>query len=410
MSFRTGGIAVLAAVSLKSQTALTAKVAQLKKKIMDKHYSLALLVQEFILIACLWAVFITIGTESIRPTMDIRIWAWFFLIVLTSCGICIYYLWLVKGRQPSIFWGNEMLQLELDLKKSTLQLYRIQNQDPTTLDALILLGLKIFVWTGYLFTPMGSLILMVIGVDPTFYIVNYLMNSSPLTTLLLRTFTFNNAILLDSVILVARFVSVTVALYEGERVLFIVLGSVYIIIYTADTIVGLLQKTVHINRRRIQIGLFHRHIKLYVMLQLAVQAVEDIVKVTLSMGIVACMVVLVTMTFVSIRLRHLLPGYLLVFPIFTGVFSFFLGKTLLTKTGGIYKSIVGLLRSFRAVGIMRGMRRSVKQGYVRDVRRLSKLKIPIGIGSAVFATVNQNTNVGLTRLFVEITVNALILF
>lgn len=170
MSFRTGGIAVLAAVSLKSQTALTAKVAQLKKKIMDKHYSLALLVQELyvdrypvlykpslslyvsngrmhlisvtrpfdklqtiiplliltsILIACLWAVFITIGTESIRPTMDIRIWAWFFLIVLTSCGICIYYLWLVKGRQPSIFWGNEMLQLELDLKKCECYLVKI---------------------------------------------------------------------------------------------------------------------------------------------------------------------------------------------------------------------------------------------------------------------------------------------
>lgn len=251
---------------------------------------------------------------------------------------------------------------------------------------------------------------MILGFDPQSYVLSYLMTSWPMISILLRTLTFHSEPLLTVVILSGRFVTMTVALYEGERLLIIVLGSIYIIIYTAATVVGLLGKLVIINRRRIQIGLFHRHIRVYTMLILAVHAVEDIVNMTLSIVILATTVVLVTITFVSVRLGHLLPGYLVLIIVSAGIFGFLLAKTLLTKTASIFKNVVELLEAFKGVEIVGGMRRGVRLGYLRDVRRFDVLKIPIGVGSTVFTTVDKNTNVRLSRLFVEVSVNALILF
>lgn len=74
---------------------------------------LLIMVAEMILLV--WAASI-IGPGLARPAMDVRIWAWSFCVVLGLCGVCIYYLWLVEGKETLVFWANEMLQLELDLK------------------------------------------------------------------------------------------------------------------------------------------------------------------------------------------------------------------------------------------------------------------------------------------------------
>lgn len=62
-----------------------------------------------------------VAPRSSQAWMDVRIWAWSLMIVTSICGATVYYLWCVKEKKTTIFWTNEMLQLELDLKngKST---------------------------------------------------------------------------------------------------------------------------------------------------------------------------------------------------------------------------------------------------------------------------------------------------
>lgn len=56
------------------------------------------------------------------------------------------------------------------------------------------------------------------------------------------------------------------------------------------------------------------------------------------------------------------------------------------------------------------MRRDENKIYLKNVGRLSVMRIPIGEGDIVFTSVNGNLNVRLSSLFVELCVNALILF
>lgn len=249
---------------------------------------------------------------------------------------------------------------------------------------------------------------MVLGLDPQFYIVEYARTSYPLIFILGRALALNSDFLLRLCIVIGRFWLMTFALYEAERVMAITYGSMYIGIYTAGTLVGLISKIVTNNKRRIQVGLFHRHITYYTILQIGIQAVERMLKVSLLMEIFAATVGLVSITFVSVRLGHLLPGYLLLCAVFAGCFTFLLAKTVLSKTGRAFKNVMDLWRSFKGVDVLLGMRCGVRQWYLRDVRRLPVLKIPIGIGGIVFATLDENLNVRLSNLFIDLTVNALV--
>lgn len=199
-------------------------------------------------------------------------------------------------------------------------------------------------------------------------------------------------------------------IYEAERIFIICLVTIYTAIYSAELVVQLVRKVVARNWRKIQTGLSARHIRLYVIIQLAVQAVADMVKVTSLVAILAAAAVLVSITFVSVKLGHELPIYLVVVLASAGVFGFLMAKALLTKAGRMFKNLVELLGSFKGVEILKGMTPSVKMAYMRDVGRLSLIKIPIGVGNMVFATVNRNTNVDLSRLFIDATVNVLLLF
>lgn len=90
-------------------------------------------------------------------------------------------------------------------------------------------------------------------------------------------------------------------------------------------------------------------------------------------------------------------------------------KTVLSRTGGAFKN-ARLLRSFKEVDLLLGMRNDVKKIYLRNVGRLSVVKIPIGVGYAVFTTVNvknnvvRSLNVRLSSLLAELCVNVLLLF
>lgn len=143
------------------------------------------------------------------------------------------------------------------------------------LDTLILFGFKLFIWTSYLLTPLLTVILMVRGVDPQFYIVKYMRTAYLSIRILARAVTLNNNIFLRFVfeigLVIGRFFAMIVALYEVLRVMGAVFGSVYIIVNIATKIAELIPKIVMANRRRIQAGLFHRHILYYVMIQMAVQ-------------------------------------------------------------------------------------------------------------------------------------------
>lgn len=189
-----------------------------------------------------------------------------------------------------------------------------------------------------------------------------------------------------------------------------VFGSLYISVCIATTIVRLIAKILAVNMRGIHTGLFRQHISYYVILQMAVQAMEDTIKVSLLLEMFVTIVALVSVTFVSVRLGHVLPLYLLVSLISGGIFVFMLAKTVLSRSGEAFKNAKKLLRSFKGVGILLGMRPGVKQGYLKDVGRLSVFKIPTGVGGTVFTTVNEYLNVRLSSMFIELSVNALILF
>ncbi|OXA38388.1 hypothetical protein Fcan01_26888 [Folsomia candida] len=142
----------------------------------------------------------------------------------------------------------------------------------------------------------------------------------------------------------------TVALYNAERVMAILCAAVYITINSATTIVELLTKIVTLNRQKIQAGLFHGRIMYYVIIKIAVQIAEDMHKVTALVEILVTRVTLVTITYVSVRLGHLMSGSMLVFLVFVGVCMFLFAKTVLSKTGGAFKNSK-LLRSFKDVDI-----------------------------------------------------------
>lgn len=57
-----------------------------------------------------------VAPHSPKTWMDIRIWAWLFMTVIAICRAIVYYWWVVAEKKTTIFWGNAMLQLELDLK------------------------------------------------------------------------------------------------------------------------------------------------------------------------------------------------------------------------------------------------------------------------------------------------------
>ncbi|OXA42369.1 hypothetical protein Fcan01_22797 [Folsomia candida] len=116
---------------------------------------------------------------------------------------------------------------------------------------------------------------------------------------------------------------------------------------------------------------------------------------------------LVTITFLSVRLGHMMPGYLLVSLISVGIFGCALVKTVLTKMGGGFRN-ANLSRSFQEVGILQGMRRIVRMVYMRNVRRLPVIKIPVGLGGMVFMTVNKDINVKLSSLFIDLCVETLL--
>lgn len=49
----------------------------------------------------------------------------------------------------------------------------------THLDELNLLGFKLGVWIAYLLTPIATVIIMALGLDPLYYIVQYMLHVSP---------------------------------------------------------------------------------------------------------------------------------------------------------------------------------------------------------------------------------------
>ncbi|OXA49439.1 hypothetical protein Fcan01_15403 [Folsomia candida] len=141
----------------------------------------------------------------------------------------------------------------------------------------------------------------------------------------------------------------------------------------------------------------------------SLQIVEDMHKVTALIEILVTIVTLVTMTYVSVRLGHLMSSALLVFLVSVGVFMLLFAKTALSKTGGAFKN-AKLLGSFKNPNNLLGMRRDVKKSYVKNIGRLSVMRIPIGVGDIVFTTANGSLNSRLSSLFVELCVNALIFF
>lgn len=153
------------------------------------------------------------------------------------------------------------------------------------LDTLIFFAFKFVVWTGYLLTPAFTVVFMVNGLDPQFYLVEYIRTAYPLIWVLVRAVTLNNALLLlfglEMGLVIARFSAMTVALYEAERIMALVFESVYIIINIAINVARLIEKIVRINSRRIQAGLFHHQFVYYVKIQMAVQSVEDIIGMTM---------------------------------------------------------------------------------------------------------------------------------
>ncbi|OXA42371.1 hypothetical protein Fcan01_22799 [Folsomia candida] len=163
-------------------------------------------------------------------------------------------------------------------------------------------------------------------------------------------------------LVIARFSAMTVALYEAERIMALVFESVYIIINIAINVARLIEKIVRINSRRIQAGLFHHQFVYYVKIQMAVQSVEDIIGMTITIGRQAAVVFA---TGFSIRWNE--PEILLV------------------------------------------MRRGLKMVYVRNVGRLPVLKIPVGLGRLVFMRVDKHMNAKLSGLFVDLCVEALVM-
>ncbi|OXA38397.1 hypothetical protein Fcan01_26887 [Folsomia candida] len=115
---------------------------------------------------------------------------------MTVISICFDYLWLIKGKQTTLFVVNQMLQIELDLKNATKLLKQPEGQKNTIFDNFILLGLKLFLFIGYFLTPLLSVILMVNGLDPQFYFVEYVMRTYPLISFLARAVTFKRRLLL----------------------------------------------------------------------------------------------------------------------------------------------------------------------------------------------------------------------
>ncbi|OXA49440.1 hypothetical protein Fcan01_15400 [Folsomia candida] len=345
MHFRTAGYAVLAAVKLASLTKLNAKFDQFLKETMDKHYGLAILAQK---------LFVDRYPFLCKPAICLHI-AKVLVGIVYACG-----------RVVSI----------------------VAPQSPRA-------SMDIRIWAY--------------GLDPQFYIVEYARTAYPFLFVLGRAMTLNNPLIFKVLLSVGRFFTMTAALYEFERVMTILIGAVYTAINIDTTTVNLLTKIVTLNRQRIQGGQFHSHIMYYVMIQVAVQAVEDSLKVTLVMLIFVATVTLVTITFISVRLGHFLHGSLLVGLVSAGGFAFMLAKTILSRTGGAFKNS-RLLKSVKELHLLVGMRRGVKHVYLRNVGRLSVVKIPIGVGYAVFTTINGSLNVSLSSLLAELCVNTLILF
>ncbi|OXA38340.1 hypothetical protein Fcan01_26893 [Folsomia candida] len=123
------------------------------------------------------------------------------MTVISFCGAFLYYLWEIKAQETTIFWANEMFQLELNLRKANNLSKPSEAQSDAPLDTFILIGFKLFLWTGYLLTPLVSVLLMVEGLDPQFYIVEYSRTAYPFIFVLLRAVTLNNSVFLHIFIL-----------------------------------------------------------------------------------------------------------------------------------------------------------------------------------------------------------------
>lgn len=136
---------------------------------------------------------------------------------------------------------------------------------------------------------------------------------------------------------------------------------------------------------------------------------EDIVAVTSLMEIFVTTGTLVTITFITVRLGHTMSGYLLMTIVSAGVFAFLFAKAVISKFSVGFKNAT-LLRSFKGLEILLGMPPGVRRAYLRDVRRLPVIKIPIGLGGTVFMIINKDMNAKLSGLFIDLCMETLVLF
>lgn len=263
------------------------------------------------------------------------------------------------------------------------------------------------IWAFYIFTPIGTIFITYLNFDPLLPFFEFILSMFPTLRKILLLFALNSETLFTFGMFVTRVVSVTVFAYEAMR---IILFGISIVLVWGNVIISLLTSISSlVDRfwRKIILQGFRRHLKFYKVLMIIFHSLDE---ATATLALLAATIGISGCMFIAVRLHSVNESYFTGFNLFVSVNSVIWAKIILDMLGNLCMVSVKVLRHFGTIGILRRMGRHENKLYLREVKYLKFLSIPVGLGTARFSSMTQEVKSKILMFMIEQVSNLLMTF
>ncbi|OXA43005.1 hypothetical protein Fcan01_22177 [Folsomia candida] len=337
----------------------------------------------FLFIVAIWLRFPLVS----NPMGDPVILAWALLCVICFCGLVFYTVWMWVYQKEAVVMCNEVLRCEEKLRK-----------------------VKLTIWTAYLLTPVAAIVTTCIKMDPLLPFFELTLSMIPQLRKIFLYFAFNSKILFQLAMFATRVVCVTVFGYEAFRFMGFCIGMTIVF---GNVVISLLSNLAHLMDK-LQSAIIHRglriHIKFYKVVLIIFQSLEAPMKATASLAIIAGTVAVSGCTFLVVRLHGVNEVYFTLFNSLVIVSSVISTKIILDTLGNLYVTSVKVLLHFRKIEAFPEMGGHWRKLYLKELRYLKAISIPVGLGTARFSRMTQKVKTQILMHMFENCINLLIAF
>lgn len=272
----------------------------------------------------------------------------------------------------------------------------------TKMDSLLHYHLKTCIWLAYYFTWVAVLCGIVADVDPYYYIVENLIKIGPISNFLTNIFGQRQFFQFIALFTARTFINIFV-LYESVRlclfcvVFILVISQVFMAIATP-------------MRIRVDNGLSRKDAAIYNGLVILMEIIAKQIRTTTSFCIIAVTVVIVSSTFLAVKLHVEQPFYVTGYHAGVAGTTFFLTQLQLRTVSRCNELSKGFISAGKSEKVLVAMGSNDRKLCIMQVKCLKELALQVGLGPINFSRLTVSSKSEVMVYIVEETINMLMAF